>query len=83
MVEFLYWILIFGAAWAPLFTIFYWQHGVHRELDDSIRNKKERTRLDRIAKTFLILFFGISERWFVSVSCLVFVFCLKIIGVFK
>lgn len=84
MVKFLYWILIFGAAWAPLFTIFYWQYGAtHRELDDSIRNKKEGTRLERILKTFFILFFGISERWFVSVSCLVFVFCLKIIGIFK
>jgi hypothetical protein len=60
VVEFLYWILIFGAAWAPLFTIFYWQYGAtHRELDDSIRNKKEGAR--EYPKHFLFYFLGFQS----------------------
>ena len=81
MREYIYWILIFGVLWAPLFTVFYWQYGTHRDLDKSIRNKKANTSFEKLYKLFLIVVFGIQERWLTSVLCLVFLFIFNIIGV--
>lgn len=77
----IYYILIFGILWAPLFTILYWQYGEHKELDGIIRNRDEKTKYQKLVKLILLLLFGISEKWLISVLCLVFLLIFKIIGV--
>ena len=78
MRHYIQWLFIVGVLWAPLFTVFYWQLGTHKALDDSIRNRKANSFLEKFFKLFLISIFGIFERWLISIACLVFLFFSKI-----
>lgn len=83
MYKFIYWVFVIGVLWAPLFTIFYWQFGNHRELDAAVKNIKVTSFFGISFKLFLIGVFGIYERWVTSISFLVLFFIFQVTGVFK